>query len=61
MAYKLKSWGAPYCTHSSRGANVVVKSIFSGQTIQTFEPPISERYRNAHEYRIGAGENTYVC
>ena len=43
-----------YSTHESRGANVVVKSIFSGQTIENFDPPIRERYRQPSEYRIAA-------
>ena len=55
-------WGsAPiYCTHRSRGTNVIVKSIFSGQTIKNFEPDIHERYRSASDYRI-ADENEYTC
>ena len=55
------SWEEPYYTNGSREANVVVKSIFSGQTIKNFLPPITERYGNASEYLIGADKNTYVC
>ena len=54
------NWGSIYCTHASRGTNVIVKSIFSGQTIEKFDPPIGERYKHASYYRI-AGENEYVC
>ena len=52
--------GDGYSTHQSRGANVVVKSIFSGKTIEQFKPQFPLRYKPASCYQTES-ENVYIC